>query len=140
MGLTPAAASASAWSANSAGKKARTTCPKMIGSETFIMVALRCTENSTSSALARAIWAVRNSRSGPTRITVASTTSPASTGTDSRSTVVVPSSPTSSMRSEPSSPTTTDFSVERKSSAPMVATLVRDCGLHSPMECGCERT
>ena len=30
----------------------------MIGSETFIIVALRCTENSTSSALARAICAV----------------------------------------------------------------------------------
>ena len=62
----------------------------------------------------------RNSRSAATRITEASTTSPASTGTDSRSTVVVPSSPTSSMRSAPSSAITTDFSVERKSSAPMV--------------------
>ncbi len=70
----------------------------MIGSETFIIVALRCTENSTSSALARAIWAVRNSRRAATFMKVASTTSPASTGTDSRSTVVVPSAPTSSMR------------------------------------------
>ena len=73
------------------GKKARTTWPKMIGSETFIIVALRCTENSTPSALARAIWAARNSRSAATRMTEASTTSPASTGTDSRSTVVLPS-------------------------------------------------
>ena len=102
FGVMPASASASPCSANSAGKNARTTCPKMIGSETFIIVALRCTENSTPSALARAICASRNVRSAATRMTVASTTSPASTGTDSRSTVVVPSSPTSSMRSEPS--------------------------------------
>ena len=34
------------------GKNARTAWPKMIGSETFIIVALRCTENSTPCALA----------------------------------------------------------------------------------------
>ena len=45
------------------GRTSRTTWPKMIGSETFIMVALRCTEKSTSSALARAICSVTNSRS-----------------------------------------------------------------------------
>ena len=56
----------------------------MIGSETFIIVALRWTENSTSSALARAICAVEELVAArPTRMTVASTTSPASTGTDS---------------------------------------------------------
>ncbi len=98
FGLRPAAASAAPCAANVFGKKARTTWPKMIGSETFIMVAFRCTENSTPSALARATCAVRNSRSAATRITDASTTSPASTGTDSRSTVVLPSSPASSMR------------------------------------------
>ncbi len=52
------------------GKNTRTTWPKMIGSETFIMVALRCTENSTPSALARAICSVRNSRSAATFMTV----------------------------------------------------------------------
>ena len=108
----------------------------MIGSETFIIVALRCTENSTSSALARAICAVRNSRSAATRSTVASTISPASTGTDSRSTVVVPSSPTSSIRRLPSAATTADFSFDRKSSASMCATLVLDSGDQAPMECG----
>ena len=60
FGLMPASASASPCSAKSAGKKARTTCPKMIGSDTFIIVALRCTENSTPSALARAICSSRN--------------------------------------------------------------------------------
>lgn len=136
FGVRPAAASTSPYLANVFGKKARTTWPKMIGSETFIIVAFRCTENRTSSALARATWAVKNSRSAATRMTAASTTSPARTGTDSRSTVVVPSSPASSMRSEPASPITTDFSVERKSSTPMVATFVFESALQAPMRCG----
>ena len=76
FGESPAAASVAPCSANTSGRKARTTWPKMIGSETFIIVALRCTENSTPSAFARATCAVRNSRSDATRITVASTTSP----------------------------------------------------------------
>ena len=62
------------------GKNACTTWPKMIGSETFIIVALRCTENSTSSALARAICSVRKRRSAATFMNVPSTTSPARTG------------------------------------------------------------
>ena len=65
-------------------------------------------------------------------------TSPASTGTDSLSTSV-PSSVTSSMRSEPSFSMTVDFSLERKSSASMCATLVFESELHSPIECGCLR-
>ncbi len=72
-------------------------------------------------------------------MTVASTTSPASTGTASRSTVVVPSAATSSMRRLPSDSTTADFSSERKSSAVMWATLVLESGLHAPIECGCLR-
>ena len=136
MGLRPASASTSPYSVNRSGRKARTTWPKMIGSETFIIVALRCTENSTSSALARAIWAVRNSRSAATRRTVPSTISSASTGTDSRSTVVSPSSPTSSIRRLPSAATTADFSLERKSSASMCATLVLDPDVQAPIECG----
>ena len=66
LGLMSAAARTSPNSSNSAGKNARTAWPKMIGSETFIIVALRWTENRTSSALARAIWAARNSRSAAT--------------------------------------------------------------------------
>ncbi|GAA2911205.1 hypothetical protein GCM10020221_03690 [Streptomyces thioluteus] len=115
---------------------AHATWPKTIGSETFIIVALRCTEKSTSSALARATWAARNSRRAATRMTEASTTSPASTGTDSRRTVVVPSAATSSMRRVPSSATTADFSVERKSFSPMVATFVFDSEVQAPMRCG----
>lgn len=133
------AASLSPYAANVLGKKARTAWPKMIGSETFIIVAFRCTEKSTSSSLARATCAARNSRSAATRMTEASTTSPASTGTDSRSTVVLPSSPTSSMRKVASSARTTDFSVERKSSPSMCATFVLESADQAPMRCGLER-
>ena len=109
----------------------------MIGSETFIIVALRCTENSTSSALARAICSVRKRRSAATFMKVPSTTSPASTGIDSLSTVTVPSAATCSMRSVSSDSMTTDFSLERKSSLPIVATLVFESGDQAPMRCGC---
>ena len=102
LGLMSAAAKTSPNSSNTAGRNARTTWPKMIGSETFIIVALRCTENRTSSAAARAIWASRNSCSAATCIAVASTISPASTGTDSRSTVDEPSAASSWMRRLPS--------------------------------------
>ena len=64
--------------------------------------------------------------------------SPASTGT-SLSTSVSPSSLTSSMRRVSSASITTDFSLERKSSAPIVATLVFESALHAPIECGCLR-
>ena len=136
FGLSPAAARSSPYRSNTSGRKARTTWPKMIGSETFIMVAFRCTENSTPSALARAICAARNSSSAATCMAVASTTSPASTGTDSLSTVVEPSSPTSSIRSDPSLSITAEVSLERKSSAVMCATLVLESGDQAPIECG----
>ena len=63
---------------NVLGKNASTALPKMIGSETFIIVALRCTEYRTPSALARATCALRNSTSAAARITEASMISPAS--------------------------------------------------------------
>ena len=116
-----------------------TACPKMIGSDTFIMVALRWTDSSTSSALARAICAVRKACSAATRMTVESTTSPASTGTDSRSTVSAPASSTRVIAALVSAGMTTDFSLERKSSASMCATLVLESLLHTPIECGCLR-
>jgi hypothetical protein len=42
--LRPAAASCSPYASKTSAKNARTTWPKMIGSLTFIIVALRCTE------------------------------------------------------------------------------------------------
>ncbi len=70
---------------------------------------------------------------------VASTTSPGRTGTASLSTVIEPSSPTSSIRSDPSLWITAEVSLERKSSAVMCATSVRESGDHAPIECGCVR-
>ena len=111
----------------------------MIGSETFIIVAFRWTEKSTPCSRASATWAARNASSAARRITAASTISPASTGTRSLSTVTAPSAPTCSIRSSSSASTVTERSVERKSSAPIVTTWVRDSPDHAPIECGCER-
>ena len=111
----------------------------MTGSETFIMVALRCTENSTSSALARAIAFARNAWRWATSMTVASTISPASTGIASLSTVTVPSAASCSMRRVSSASITTDLSLDLKSCSPMVATLVRESWLQAPIEWGCLR-
>ena len=117
-------------------KNALTTWPKMMGSETFIMVALRWAENRMPSSLARATWAFRNSSRAVALMNVASTTSPASTGTDCFSTVVLPS-PTSWMVRVSSAGITTDCSLVRKSSWPRVATLVLESLDHAPMVCGC---
>ncbi len=108
----------------------------MIGSETFIIVAFRCTENRTSSALARAICSVRKRRSAATYMKVASTTSPARTFTSSLSTVSVPSTPTCTIERVSSASTTTDFSLEKKSPSPIVATLVLDSELQAPIRWG----
>ena len=116
-----------------------TTWPKMIGSLTFIIVALRCTENRTSSAFARATCSARNASRAATRMTVASTTSPARTFRPPLRTVVVPSSATWRMVRVSSAGITTDCSLERKSSPSMVATAVRLVGLHAPIECGWRR-
>ena len=132
----PASASWAPYCSKSVGKNACTPWPKMIGSETFIIVALRWSENSTSSALARAICSVRKRRSAATLMNVPSTTSPASTGTDSLSTVTVPSAETCSMRRVSSASITTDFSLERKSCSPMVATLVFESAVQAPIRCG----
>ena len=70
---------------------------------------------------------------------VASTTSPGSTGTDSLSTVVAPSSPTSSIRSDPWLWITADVSLVRKSSAVICATSVLESGDQAPIEWGWDR-
>ena len=109
----------------------------MSGSETFIMVAFRCTDSSTSSSLAAATAPARKASSTVADMKVASTTSPAVTGSDSRSTwTPEPSEGTSWIRSVPASGTMTERSLCRKSPLSMVITRVRESGLHSPMECG----
>ena len=79
-------------------------------------------------------WAARNSSSAATCIAVAST-SPARTGTDSRSTVVAPSSP-SARSAGCLDLDVVEVLLERKSSAVMCATLVSRVGDQAPIECG----
>jgi hypothetical protein len=109
----------------------------MIGSLTFIIVALRCTENSTPCSRASATSRARNSCSAALRMTAASTISPACTFSPSLSTVVLPSAPTCSMRSTAGASKVTDVSLCRKSPSLMVATWDLVSGDQAPMECGC---
>ena len=83
----------------------------MIGSETFIMVAFRCSENSTPWALASAICSPRNAASALRLITAASTISPALTAVFSFSTAVLPSLPWKAIFSEPALTRVADFSL-----------------------------
>ena len=69
MGLTPADFSASPCSSNTFLKYARTAWPKMIGSDTRIIVVFRWTENSTPRSLASAICSARKTSSAARRMT-----------------------------------------------------------------------
>ncbi len=105
----------------------------MIGSETFIIVALRCTENSTPSGLARAICSVRKRRSAATPMKVPSTTSPARTGQLALSTVACRRRGVLDRAASWARRSTTDFSLAKKSRSPMVATFVFESGLQAPI-------
>ncbi len=83
----------------------------MIGSETFIMVALRCSENSTPLAFASAICACTNEASALRLITAASTISPALTAVFSLSTTLLPSALNSSIFRLPAVASVADFSL-----------------------------
>ena len=83
----------------------------MIGSETFIMVALRCSENNTPCFFASAICASMNAASARRDITAASMISPASSVVFGFSTTWLPSLPNHSMRTLPACSTVTDFSL-----------------------------
>ena len=109
----------------------------MIGSETFIIVAFRCRENSRSCSLASAICSARNASSARARITAPSTTSPACTLIPLLSTVAAPSAPTNSIRSSSAAGSVVESSVERKSPSLIVATCERLSFDHAPIECGC---
>ena len=67
----------------------------MTGSETFIIVAFMCSENSTPFSFASAICSVKKERSAETLIFDASSTSPASSLRPSFRTCVCPSASTS---------------------------------------------
>ncbi len=103
--------------AKTSAKYARTAWPKMIGSETFIIVAFMCTEKRTPRAFASATSRARNASSARRRITAASTISPSSTATPSLSTVTdaVGGDVLDAQLARGRRPST-DCSVERKSS------------------------
>ena len=84
--------------ANTSLKYVVTTMPNMTGSETFIMVALRCTEKSTPLALASSICSSMNLRSAFALIFVVSMISPARSGAFFLRTVAFPAASTNSMR------------------------------------------
>ncbi|CAB4793011.1 unannotated protein [freshwater metagenome] len=111
----------------------------MIGSDTFIMVALRCSENSTPCALASATCSARNFTSAFLLMKVPSMISPACRDNLALSTVTLPSVATSSMRTSVAVGTVTDFSLPKKSPPVMVLTWVLESADHLPIECGCLR-
>ena len=139
LGVRPAARSASPCVRKTSAKYALTTWPKMIGSLTFIIVALRCTEYSTSSAAAWRSVSARNASSAAAERNVASTISPGRTFRPSFSTVSAPSSAMWRIVSTSSDPMTTDFSLERKSSRPIVATRVLEPSANGLLRWGCLR-
>ena len=110
----------------------------MIGSETFIIVAFRWIENSMPAAFVASICSAKKLSSARADMKVASTTVPAVYETPSFKTVTLPSLATSSMRAAPacSAVSVTDFSLEKKSFADMVETVVLLSGAHTPIECG----
>ena len=84
----------------------------MIGSETFIIVALRWIENSTSCCLAAASCCSRKETNAFLLSTVASKISPGSSAVFSLSTVVLPSLETNSIFTVVAAGKVTDFSFE----------------------------
>ena len=139
LGLAPARSSASPCSSKTSLKNVRTAWPKMIGSETFIIVAFRCTENRTPCSRASSICSARNASSALRRMTAASTISPACTSRPSLSVVLVPSAASCSIVSVSASESVTERSECRKSPSSIVETCVLESLDHSPIECGCLR-
>ena len=98
----------------------------MIGSDTRIIVVLRCTENRTPRFFASAICSARKASSAARRMTAASMISPLETLVCSLSTVTLPSRSTCSIRTVPSRSIVCERSVARKSSSLIVDTCERE--------------
>ena len=108
----------------------------MIGSLTFIMVALRWSDAISPSFSQRLSSSSKKVRSLATSIRAASITSPASSAVDSFSTVVDPSADTCSMRTSHAAFITADCSEPKKSPSVMWRTSVREPSGHLPSLCG----
>ena len=137
FGSTPTSLKAAACLSKTSRKNVRTATPKMIGSETFIIVALRWMENSTPCCLASSICASRKLTSAPRLMNVPSSTSPAFSAILSFRTVTVPLLSVNSIRTVVASGTVTDFSLVAKSPRLMVATCAFESGVQRPSLCGC---
>ena len=109
----------------------------MIGSETFIIVALRWTENRTPGSI-EATSALMNARSAEADMKVASTTSPSRYFRPSLSTVSLPAASVKVILAAPACAAVmvADFSFAKKSLPGIEATQVFDAAVHSPIECG----
>mmetsp|Transcript_17458 Transcript_17458/g.44703 ORF Transcript_17458/g.44703 Transcript_17458/m.44703 type:complete len:223 (-) Transcript_17458:560-1228(-) len=137
LGLTPAAVSASACLAKASLKKTLTAWPNMMGSEIFIMVALRWSETIRLSSLAFTSDASKKERSWLIDMRAASMTSPASSFVSALSTLgAEPSAGCSSMRTVVAFAITVDCSEPKKSPSVMCDTCVLHAGSHLPSLCG----
>ena len=97
-----------------------------MGSETFIIVDLRCSDSSAPSRAAASICSEKNRRRVLTFITAVSTTSPASRDIPSLSAVTLPSALTNSIQTLVAADIVPDFSLSKKSPAVMWATRALD--------------
>ena len=119
----------------------------MMGSLTFIIVALRWRLKRTPLSLASSISAAKNSRSFATSMRDASMTSPAWRGVRFLSVwASPPPAGTNSIATTPASlwsprsaGTTWDCSLPKKSPSAMWATWLFESGAHAPILCGFAR-
>ena len=139
LGFTPRAVNVSPYFSKRGANHARTPCPKMIGSDTFIMVAFMCSENSTPLSFAQATCFCRNEVNESLHIKEESTTSPASTATGVRSSVAFPDWSVKVMCRWPASVIVTDCSWLKKSPSVMLETWLSESADHLPMRWGFAR-
>ena len=95
---TPSSPKASPCFSKRLAKNASTACPKMIGSDTFIIVAFRCSEKRTPASRAASICDERKASNARLHMNVASSTSPSCSANPSLSTVMAPSVASNSIR------------------------------------------
>ena len=121
-------------------KNTRTAWPKMIGSETFIIVALRWSEKSTPSCFGLRDLLLEE---GDERLLAHERGVEDFAGLERRLLLEdrrrCHPRATNSIFTSVAAGTVTDFSLEKKSSLPIVATVVFESGDHAPIECGCFR-
>mmetsp|Transcript_2304 Transcript_2304/g.6414 ORF Transcript_2304/g.6414 Transcript_2304/m.6414 type:complete len:255 (-) Transcript_2304:583-1347(-) len=134
--LTPSFSKVAPCLANTSLKNTSTAWPKIMGSEIFIIVALRWRDAMMPSSLQRVNSASKKSRRAWALMQEASITSPFTRAGPSLRTVSLPASSTCTMRTLPSLLKVVDFSLPKKSLPAMLATRVRASLLHSRIRTG----